>query len=39
MSGLHVAMLVAAAVTLVGACLAPLIRRGSKDGATIAVHA
>jgi len=28
MSGLHVALIVAAALALVGACLAPLIRRG-----------
>jgi EmrB/QacA subfamily drug resistance transporter len=39
MSGLHVSMLIAAIITLVGALLAPLIRRGERlpEGA-VAVH-
>jgi EmrB/QacA subfamily drug resistance transporter len=39
MSGLHFAMLIAAAVSLIGAALAPLIRRGANDShEAIAVH-
>jgi hypothetical protein len=39
MSGLHVSMLIAAIITLVGAMLAPLIRRGERLPEGAAGHA
>jgi EmrB/QacA subfamily drug resistance transporter len=38
MSGLHFAMLIAAAVTLIGASLAPFIKRGENEHDAMAIH-